>query len=343
MNIIDSPKLNFKDVMILPRSSTIKSRGDVDVSRVFKTKNSNIDFAGVPIIAANLDTVGQFGVACVLAKHKIFTAIHKFYKLDQWYDFMEMNGDIAKFTYFTIGMSDTDFEKLNTFYQHYNSEWGMDAMPSICIDIANGYIKDFQDYIAEIRNLYKTIPIMAGNVCTPEGVKELLSAGADFVKVGIGPGSMCTTTAMTAIGCPQLSAVIECAQAAHEENGHIVADGGCKQTSDIIKALGAGADLVMLGSMLAAHDECEGHWLMNEGVKTSMKVYGMSSKEAMDTHYGGIASYRAAEGRCEWMPYKGRLDDTISNIQGGIRSACSYVGVSKIKDFSKCSTFIRVT
>jgi GMP reductase len=207
----------------------------------------------------------------------------------------------------------------------------------VCIDVANGYTQAFVEFIKKFRERYPSVILMAGNVVTPEMTEELILAGVDIVKVGIGPGSVCTTRKMTGIGYPQLSAVIECADAAHGLRGHIIADGGCSVPGDIVKAFAAGADFVMLGGMLAGH---------KEGGASSFgdnRFYGMSSDTAMDLHNGGVANYRASEGKTVEIPYRGEVSRTIQDILGGLRSACTYVGASELKELSKRTTFVRVT
>src|SRR5690606_6149752 len=176
---------------------------------------------------------------------------------------------------------------------------------------------------------------------TGEMVEELLLSGADIIKVGIGPGSVCTTRVKTGVGYPQLSAIIECADAAHGLGGQIISDGGCTVPGDVAKAFGAGADFVMLGGMFSGHDECEGEVLHN-GKRKFMKFYGMSSDTAMNKHFGKIEEYRASEGKTVLVPYRGPVENTIMEILGGLRSACTYAGARRLKDLPKCTTFVRV-
>ena len=212
----------------------------------------------------------------------------------------------------------------------------------MCIDVANGYTESFVSFVAKMRERYPHLVIMAGNVVTGEMTEELILSGADIVKVGIGPGSVCTTRKMTGVGYPQLSAIIECADAAHGLEGHICADGGCTTPGDIAKAFGGGADFVMLGGMLAGHDECGGETVEREGQKFQ-RFYGMSSKAAMEKYAGGVAQYRAAEGKEVLVPYRGPVAATVQEILGGVRSACTYVGARRLRELSKRTTFVRVT
>ena len=329
-------KLGFKDVMIRPKRSTLKSRSEVNLERDFKFLHSPITWSGIPIIAANMDTVGTFKMAKALSKKKLFTAIHKHYTLEDWAVFsstisQETETNIAVST----GIGKQDYDKLSKIFK-YNP-----YIKFICIDVANGYSEYFADFVKRTRELYPDKVIIAGNVVTGEMVEELLLSGADIVKVGIGPGSVCTTRVKTGVGYPQLSAIIECADAAHGLGGQIISDGGCTIPGDIAKAFGAGADFVMLGGMLAGHDESGGEIIEKQG-KPYRKFYGMSSSTAMEKHVGGVAEYRASEGKTVEVPYKGSVENTLQDILGGLRSTCTYVGASRLKELTKRTTFIRV-
>lgn len=336
MRIESDLKLGFKDVLIRPKRSTLKSRSQVEVAREFTFKNPQSQWSGVPIIAANMDTVGTFEMAKALAEHQMLTAIHKHYDVTDWQAFLaRFPRDKHRFVMVSSGTSDHDFKKLQLILAL------SDALQFICIDVANGYSEHFVDYVAKVREHYPKHVIIAGNVVTGEMAEELIISGADVIKVGIGPGSVCTTRVKTGIGYPQLSAIIECADAAHGLGGQIVADGGCTCPGDIAKAFGGGADFVMLGGMLAAHEESGGNVIERDGRKF-MRFYGMSSESAMDKHSGGVAEYRAAEGKTVELPYRGSVEDTIQDILGGVRSACTYVGAAKLKELTKRTTFVRV-
>lgn len=329
-------KLDFKDVLIRPKRSTLKSRSDVDLVREYTFANSKQKYRGVPIIAANMDTVGIFSVAREMSKNQLFTTIDKHVPIEEWLEFAEKHPDSLKHLAVSSGVSDKDWNKMKELFEH------LPQVGYICIDVANGYSEFFVDYVKKVRAAYPTKTIIAGNVVTGEMVEELILVGADIVKVGIGPGSVCTTRIKTGVGYPQLSAVIECADAAHGLGGHIISDGGCVCPGDIAKAFGAGADFVMLGGMLAGHEESGGSTVEIDGKKYK-QFYGMSSKTAMDKHTGGMNEYRAAEGKTVQVPYKGMLQTTIQDILGGVRSACTYVGAAKLKELSKRTTFVRVT
>ena len=336
MRIENEIKLGFKDVMFRPKRSTLKSRSEVTIEREFTFLHTQKKWSGVPLIAANMDTVGTFEMAEALYKDKIITAIHKHYSVQEWSDFLkDKNDDFYQYIALSTGTGKADEEKIKTI---------LDTNPKIqflCIDVANGYSEHFVEFVKKARQNFPDKIIMAGNVVTGEMVEELLLAGADIIKVGIGPGSVCTTRVKTGVGYPQLSAIIECADAAHGLGGQIIGDGGCKVPGDVAKAFGGGADFVMLGGMFAGHDESGGE-LITENGKTFRLFYGMSSQTAMDKHSGGVAEYRASEGKTVKVPYKGPVAETVKDILGGVRSTCTYVGAAKLKELSKRTTFIRV-
>ena len=337
MHIESDIKLGFKDVMLRPKRSTLSSRSEVSLNRKFKFRNSELTWEGIPVMAANMDTVGTFEMAIALAQYQLFTAIHKHYTPVQWKTFMQTSGNkIADHIALSTGTSPADAEKLDTILKEN------DLLKFICIDVANGYSEKFVDFVKATRAKHPAKVIMAGNVVTGEMVEELLLAGADMVKVGIGPGSVCTTRVKTGVGYPQLSAIIECADAAHGLGGQIISDGGCKVPGDVVKAFGGGADFVMLGGMLAGHEESGGELVEKEDGKRYKLFYGMSSETAMNKYAGGVADYRASEGKTTEIPYRGPVTDTVLDILGGLRSACTYVGAKVLKELSKRTTFIRV-
>ena len=329
-------KLGFKDVLFRPKRSTLKSRSQVSVERTFKFIHTDQEWTGVPVIAANMDTVGTFEIALALAEHKMLTAVHKHYTVAEWKAFIDSApADIENHIMVSSGTSDTDFGKMTEILSQN------EKLRFICIDVANGYSEHFVEFVSRVRQKHPNKIIVAGNVVTGEMVEELILKGADIVKVGIGPGSVCTTRVKTGVGYPQLSAVIECADAAHGVGGQIVSDGGCACAGDVSKAFGGGADFVMIGGMLAGHDESGGE-LVEEDGKQFKLFYGMSSKTAMDKHSGGVANYRASEGKTVKVPYRGPVIETVQDVLGGVRSTCTYVGAAQLKELTKRTTFIRV-
>ena len=336
MRIETEIKLGFKDVMIRPKRSTLKSRSHVSLEREFKFLHSTTAWTGVPIMAANMDTVGTYEMAKALAKDKLFTAIHKHYSVQEWNDFLrDLAPEMYNYIAISTGTGKDDSKKIAAIFE------ANPLLKFICIDVANGYSEHFVNFVQQTRKQYPDKVIIAGNVVTGEMVEELLLAGADIIKVGIGPGSVCTTRVKTGVGYPQLSAIIECADAAHGLGGQIISDGGCKTPGDVAKAFGAGADFVMLGGMLAGHTESGGELIEINGEKFK-QFYGMSSTTAMEKHVGGVAEYRASEGKTVQVPFRGAVDATLKDILGGLRSACTYVGASRLKELTKRTTFIRV-
>jgi GMP reductase len=359
MRIENEVLLDYSDVLIRPKRSTLGSRKDVDLNRRFTFRNSAIDYSGLPIMAANMDGVGTFEMADTLASQNIFTCLVKTYSAEQLIEYFDhFNSNREERTEnvaMSIGTSDDDFKKLVEVIHDVG-----DRLKYVCMDIANGYSEHFVEHIYKVRTEFPQLVIIAGNVVTADQTQELILNGADIVKVGIGPGSVCTTRIQTGVGYPQLSAVIECADAAHGLGGHIIADGGCTCPGDVAKAFAAGADFVMLGGMLAGHIEGGGNVITkmyetSEVTRTDddfyetvykekkfVQFYGMSSDAANTKHFGGLKDYRSSEGREVLVPFRGEVLSTIQNILGGIRSTCTYAGAEKIKQLTKCTTFVKV-
>ena len=341
MRIENDIKLDFKDVLFRPKRSTLESRKQVSLHRDFQFRNSKRYYRGVPIMAANMDGVGTFEMAEELAKQGLFTCLVKHYSVDEIVKWVTMYGQFYVDNWaVSIGITDDDADKLDTIVEKTQN-----IIKFVCIDVANGYTERFIHFVKLIRMRHPDLVIIAGNVVTGDITEELILAGADIVKVGIGPGSVCTTRIKTGVGYPQLSAIIECADAAHGLGGHIIADGGCTSSGDVAKAFGAGADFVMLGGMLAGHKEGGGEPVFkdDEPIIVGVKFYGMSSQTANEQHFGGLKDYRASEGREVVVPYRGDVTNTVQDILGGLRSTCTYVGASNLKNLSKCTTFVRVT
>lgn len=347
MRIERDVKLDFCDVLIRPKRSTLHSRSEVTLEKTYKFKHSGATWSGVPIMAANMDSVGTVEMAHSLSQHKMFTVLKKCYDAETT---MHTAQSLPHSVAVSTGINHSDIEKL------YYVIGLTPQLQFICIDVANGYSEKFMDFVSAIREKYPHITIIAGNVVTPDVTEQLILRGADVVKVGIGQGSVCTTRIQTGVGYPQLSAIIECADAAHGLGGHIVADGGCVCPGDVAKAFGAGADFVMLGGMLAGHDEGGGKvitkvytmpYTAEDGTpvvesKRFVQFYGMSSDTAMHKHHGGVADYRSSEGRTVEVPYRGAVAHTVKDLLGGIRSTCTYVGASNLKQLPKRTTFLQV-
>jgi GMP reductase len=339
MRLEEDIKLDFKDVLIRPKRSTLVSRSEVSLTREFTFKAAGRSLLSVPLIASNMDGVGTMAMARAFIPHKMLVALHKFYSIEELRDFYEsISPEDAAYVFYTMGIKEHDIERLESLLQIIDES----RIPSLCIDVANGYTERFVEFTKRTRERFPDKIIMAGNVVTGEMVEELALAGVDIIKVGIGPGSVCTTRKMTGVGYPQLSAVIECADAAHGIGARIASDGGCQVPGDVAKAFGGGADFVMMGSMFAGHEESEMDRITKNG-KEYIKYYGSSSEEAMLKHVGSVAHYRASEGKSVEIEYKGSVEKTLQEILGGLRSACTYVGAQHLRELPKRTTFIRVT
>lgn len=350
MRIETDHKLDFHDVLIKPKRSTLASRGMVSLERTFFNKPHKprgLEWSGIPIIAANMDFIGTFTMARALAREKICTALHKHHTAGDLVKFFRANHNIADYVFYSLGINVADLDK----FTKVNAKLGTKAPVNICIDIANGYIDLFGDFVKNFRASFPDKRILAGNVVTGEMTEQLLVAGADIVKIGIGPGSVCTTRRVAGVGYPQLSAIIECADAAHGLEGLICGDGGIQSPGDLGKAFGAGADFIMVGGMFAGHDECGGEIVeqrvtAKDGavaqVKKFMRFHGMSSTAAMHKHAGGVVPHRTSEGKVVLVPYRGTVATTVQEMLGGVRSACTYTGSRTLKELNKRTTFIMV-
>jgi len=399
MQIENDTKLDYSDVLIRPKRSTLTSRKEVDLGRVIYFRNYKLQhtdtgslpygypsgpysekpvgYRGIPIIAANMDGVGTFEMGDTLASQLIMTCLKKTYSVNELVEYFDRDidsdqlpeelavGQRQGYVAMSIGCTNEDYEKFRNVYELTSG-----GVSFLNVDVANGYTERFSNFIHLLRSTHPELRIIAGNVVTADQTQELILNGADIVKIGIGPGSVCTTRIKTGVGYPQLSAVIECADAAHGLGGHIIADGGCTTAGDVSKAFAGGADFVMLGGMLAGHDEGGGevitkYYKTNEMTKIVddgysgdiesktyyeevieekkfVQFYGMSSEAANEKHFGGLKDYRAAEGKEVLVPYKGSVNSTIQDILGGLRSTCTYAGARRIKDLTKCATFVKV-
>ena len=335
MKIESGVYFDFKDVLIKPKRSDLSSRSEVDLEKTVTFLHSKRTWTGVPILTSNMDTTGTFEMHEELSHHGMVTCIARHYNKDgmPWH-LAERRNKLCVMS----GISDKEILEIVGVANTYED------VSFVGLDVANGYTINFVESVKHLRGLLPNATIIAGNVVTADMTAELILAGVDIVKVGVGPGSVCTTRIKTGIGYPQLSAVIECADAAHGVGGHIIADGGCNSSGDIVKAFAAGADFVMIGGMLSGHDECDGDLVFEDDNPdpVGMKFYGMASKTAMNRHGHPNREYRGEEGKTVIVPYRGPVQDTVNDILSGIRSACTYAGANRLKDLTKCATFIRV-
>lgn len=340
MRIDSEVKLDYRDVLLRPKRSTLKSRKDVVLERTFTFYHSPKKWTGLPIMTANMATSGTFEMARALAPYKMITTFHKYYSVEDYKKFFK-DFDDPDYICYTLGIRDEDIEKL----ERMEKEGLMKNFSFICLDVPNGYLQKFSETVAKIRKMFPEHIIIAGNVVTNEITEELVLAGADIVKIGIGPGSACTTRRMTGVGYPQLSAVIECADAAHGISndrgvGRIIADGGQQYTSDIAKAFCGGADFNLCGSLFSGFDQSGGKLVEKNGKKYK-EYFGSSSNKAMMEFYGKKDKHRASEGRYVLMPYKGDVNDFIQDLMGALRSTATYLGARRLRELPKRTTFIR--
>ena len=345
MRIDNELKLDYKDVLLRPKRSTLSSRKEVSLERTLNFYHSPKTWTGVPIMTANMATCGTFEMARTLAPHKMVTCFHKYYTTDQYAEFFKTFNN-PDYVAYTLGIRDQDFGALKEM-----KEAGLlDKFSFICMDVPNGYLERFLEKVRELRELCPEHIIIAGNVVTNEMTEEIILNGADIVKVGIGPGSACTTRRMTGVGYPQLSAVIECADAAHgisnvrkDKRGYgmVIADGGQQYPSCVAKAFCAGADFNMYGSMFSGYDQSGGELVERDG-KQYKEYFGSSSNKAMEQFYGTKESHRASEGRETLIPYKGDLEAYLQDLFGALRSTGTYIGAKTLKEFPRRATFLRV-
>jgi GMP reductase len=327
-------KLNFEDVLLQPKRSTLTSRKDVDMTRKFTFRNSQKVMNFLPIFASNMDGVGTFSMAKVLQEYKMMTVITKTTTPEQWKEAVGQGLRLQSVSVCT-GTNKVFDEDAQDYKNMQDILKMFPDIKMITIDVANAYHQNMVEFVARVRDEYPEKVIVAGNVVTPEMTEELIINGADVVKIGIGPGSVCTTRTMTGVGVPQFSAILDCADAANGVDGHIMADGGCVHPGDIAKALGGGAHMVMIGGMLAGHDESE-----TDLVDGKREFYGMSSDRAREKHGRRKDGYRGNEGRHIDLPDRGPVKNTVEDILGGVRSACTYIGARRLKDMPKCASFV---
>lgn len=363
MQIIDSVQLDFSDVLIKPRRSSIDSRSKVDITREYKFKWCPYVIKGTGIMQANMGTIGNFNVSRKMLENGLFACLHKYHSVEdliefygELYDKYVHSGDKSlRRCLLGIGLRDDGIEKLRAINKALGIQVG------VKFDVPNGYIPQVKEKVIELRKEFPEMFIMVGNVVTGDITEDLILSGADCVAVGIGPGGQCLTRPTTGCGRPQLSAIIECADAAHQVGGMVCADGGITCPGDLGKAFGAGADFIMIGSLFAGTDEADGEiiskWIFNGEYEPAMdgsgfepclelkefkQFYGMSSTLAQEKFGNGKPKYRASEGRVSLVPYVGSIDGVIEELLGGLRSTMTYIGAWKLKNIPKQCTFYKV-
>ncbi len=326
--------LTFDDVLILPGYSEVLPR-DVNI----QTRLSKDIHLDIPIISAGMDTVTEAKMALAIASAGGLGIIHKNMSIE------EQAAEVATVKAqnlccgAAVGVTRDVLERVAQLVQA-----GVDI---ITVDTAHGHSKGVLETIKKIKRHYPNLPLIAGNVATGEGTLALIVAGADVVKVGIGPGSICTTRVVTGIGCPQITAVIECSKMAREHNIPIIADGGIRLSGDITKALAVGASAVMLGSLLAGTDESPGEIYEEDG--QAYKNYrGMGSLGAMDSgssdrYFQSESKKYVPEGVEGRVPYKGPLSEVLYQLLGGLRSGMGYVGAKDLNELYEKARLVKIT
>ena len=335
-------KLDFNDVLIVPKKTTLTSRKDVSLTREIKFEN-DVVWKGVPIISSNMDTVSDLNTFNILKDHNYITCFPKSFN-KHWLYFSEVPIELIHSNNYMLssGVSKDDLNILISLIHRLNDK--NIVVKFVCLDVANGYMPSLGEASLELRKRFPNMVIVAGNVVTPEATCNLIANyDVNIVKIGIGSGSVCTTRLKTGVGYPQLSAILECGHAARNAGGYIISDGGIVNPCDISKALGAGADFVMCGSIFACHEESPGTTFEDSLTQTKFKrFYGMSSEIANNKYNNGLQNYRTAEGKEVACKIKGSLHDTIKDINGSLRSTCTYTNSSTIGDLYKNTKFVQV-
>lgn len=324
-----NPSITFDDVLIQPKFSKINSRKEVDLT----ARVDGMPDLALPIISANMDTVTGVGMAQAMSKHGGIGCLHRFCTVEENVKMLKESvyGDTkyVRTPIVSIGLGNKELERAEALF--YAGAY------VFCIDVAHGAQMAVVEQVKSLNDKYgSNISIVVGNFATGESVAHFKEYCGDVVaafKIGIGPGSACTTRIKTGVGVPQLSAIIDCAK-----EHAVIADGGMKTPGDVAKALAAGASYVMLGGMLSGTDESPGDIVENK----YKKYRGSASKESYETQ-GKEANWRTAEGESFLVPYKGSVSTILQDIEGGLRSAFTYVGASNLKEYHSRASFITVS
>ena len=324
--------LTFDDVLLVPRYSEISSRKH-PVLKTQITKNYSID---LPVITANMDTITEVEMATAMAKMGGIGSLHRFMTEAEQVEMVKAIKAFNKANNLTtpiaasIGVKEEGMRRADMLVEA--------GVQIITLDIAHGDSIMMLETLDYLKKKHPNVDVIAGNVATSDGVKRMIERGADAVKVGIGPGSMCTTRIITGHGVPQLSAIALAVKVASQYNIPVIADGGLKNSGDIVKALCAGASSVMVGSLVSGTLETPGE------LKGGMKQYrGMASKAAQVSWRGDMPQGMAAEGESTQIPCKGSVVNVIEELMGGLRSGMTYIGVDNIKAMSEAAQFIQMT
>jgi IMP dehydrogenase len=340
----------FDDVALVPQYSNIDSRTEPDLT-TWLTKEITI---GIPLLAANMDTVIGEDLADILIKNRSIPIFHRFTTQEQKIKWLQKYSKSTLFL--STGLVDnTNDGELYELMVEY-------GLRNICVDVAHGHSKRMMKMIEEIKKNFSDSQIIAGNICTSNAYIDLVNAGADCIKVGIGPGAACTTRIVTGFGVPQFTAITECAEEAKKYRVPLIADGGIRTSADIVKALAAGASSVMIGKLFALTEESasEKKYINNKtgvamhkcsdgkfcggsfggGVPIYKAKYrGQASEDFQNEFYGGLKEKTTAEGTSFWAPVSGSAQKLIDELTGGIRSGLTYGGARNIKELQRKAEF----
>lgn len=353
MRVIEEEQLDFDDVLIQPKCSKILSRSEVNLMREFKwydiDNTKKFTMTCIPYGTTNMGTVGVCKVAEKMVKSGHIACLEKHIPYEEIEAlFSSLGEDEAARVIPSIGIKE-DCSTIKKLYDKFH-------LKMVMVDVPNGYIPSLTARVREIHEHCREICIIAGNVVDAAGAAQLMDAGVKVIKAGIGNGSVCLTRLKTGVGRPQMSTLIEVADACHQRGCYVLCDGGVNSAGDVCKAFGAGADFIISGSLFAGCDEATGdiiekQYLLDEldedgasviVTKKFKQYYGMSSHLAQAKHFGGVRQYSASEGREKLIPYVGPLDGVLSDIDGGLKSCCAYIGCTKMKNFSRHTTFYKV-
>jgi IMP dehydrogenase len=323
--------LTFDDVLIVPAKSDVRSRRDP----ILNSKLTRKIEISTPIISANMDTVTEAPMAIAMNEQGGVGILHRFMTIEEQAtqaSLIKQAGVANIAASVGVNMSGSDDFRIRA------EALVQSGVNIVTIDIAHGHSVSMIETVKWLKDRFPNVQIIAGNVATPDGAEDLITAGADAIKVGIGPGSMCTTRIITGAGVPQLTAIALCAEVGMAHGVPIIADGGIRTSGDMVKAFAAGASTVMLGSMLSGTIETPGD------IKSGKKQYrGMASKAAQVSWRGGVPEGMAPEGESTFVPVKGHVKDVILELTGGIRSGMSYVNATSISEIRERARFIEMT
>jgi len=323
--------LSYDDVLLRPQYSDIESRSEIDVS----SDLGKGVLLRVPVIASPMDTVSESTMASAMAEGGGAAIVHRYNTIDEQCKHITMatireGSPMPNLVGAAIGVSGDYLERARAVYEA--------GANFLCVDVAHGHHRMMKESLSQLRAIFgEKIHLMAGNVATLTGINDLADWGADSVRCNIGGGSICSTRIQTGHGLPGLQTILDCAQT--DRDVKIIADGGIKNSGDIVKAIAAGADAVMVGSLLAGSMESPGELLYEDGCR--WKVYrGMASKEAQLKWRG---TYSSLEGVSSRVPYRGPVADILDELDRGIRSGFSYSGARNLKNFQAKAEFVQQT